>query len=210
MTTSRSSFREVVRPGTMVIVGRVHLNAGGKGPQEIRMGSRGASERLRPPGDDISPVRTAGREGARVCDVCRSTRGVTVRSGEALCASCRDDRKLVTEVRRLCRRESLPPIGVPVTKGSPYEKLRRDAAAASERLKAKKPAGPKARGRTTAAARSTARVFAGADPAGVRSLQARKKALARRLQEQLTPEERRRARTEFNAVMQVLTALDSR
>jgi hypothetical protein len=194
----------------MVIVGRVHLNAGGKSPQVIRMGPRGASERLRPPGDDISPALTTTRKRPpRTCEVCRSARDVTSRNGKTLCTRCRDDQKLVTEVRRLCQREGLPPVGVSVAKGSPYEKLRRDAAAASRRLTAKKPS---ATGSSTknsrTATKGTSGVLRGPTLAtGGRLLRTREKALVLRLQEELTSEQRRRAQAQLGVVLKALDAL---
>jgi hypothetical protein len=208
----------------MVIVGRVHLNAGGKSPQVIRMGSRGASERLRPPGDDISPARTTTRKRPpRTCEVCRSARDVASRNGKTLCTRCRDDQKLVTEVRRLCQREGLPPVGVPVAEGSPYEKLRRDAAAASRRLTAKKPSatGSSTKGSRTAtkgsrtatkgsrtATKGTSGALRGPDlVTGGRLLRTREKALVLRLQEELTSEQRRRAQAQLGVVLKALDAL---
>lgn len=81
-------------------------------------------------------------------------------------------------------------MSVPVAKGSSYKTLRRDAAAASERLRPRKPAGPSSTTKripTLAVAQLTHRVLTNADSAAVGELQTRKKALAQRLQEKLIP-----------------------
>lgn len=89
-------------------VARVRLNAGALNAAQVRMGSRGASERVRPPGDDINTGD--GRDRSLACALCGGTKKVDD-SRPRRCGPCRSDEEIVRDVTtRLAAAKQPPPL----------------------------------------------------------------------------------------------------
>jgi hypothetical protein len=163
-------------------VARVRLNSGGLSAAQVRMGSRGASERLRPPGDDInSPAEGAA---ALVCGWCGSRKRVDD-ARPRRCGACRADEQVVREVAAALRAAGQPPLGRKAPAGAPLSARRSQGEAARSRLRSRK--------RTMSQMRATAPPAA--KPAGTRRITAGQKAAgARRLRQRVTELERELAR----------------
>lgn len=96
------------------------------------MGSRGASERVRPPGDDINTGDGRGRDRSLACALCGGTKKVDD-SRPRRCGPCRSDEEIVRDVTaRLAAAKQPPPGGK--APGHDYAKVRRQGDQARARL----------------------------------------------------------------------------
>lgn len=110
--------------------GRVRLHSGGIGMSDVRLARRGASERKTAPGRDIRDLGPDRGPRLRECRNCKAAfpgRGT-------YCPSCTVDRDIIRAAREQLKAAKEPGLSSSVKPGAPYGKLRRKAAAASERL----------------------------------------------------------------------------
>jgi hypothetical protein len=117
-------------------MGRVRLHAGGISTNDVRLGLRGASERLRPAGDDINDATGPDQDGR--CGWCGSRKKVDVAARPRRCGACQTDERTVADVNRALLAGSQPPLGAPAPATGGYSALRRRGDAARERLKTRK------------------------------------------------------------------------
>lgn len=113
---------------------RIRLNAGALTAAQVRMGSRGASERLRPPGDDINT--SDGTHDQLVCALCGSTRKVDT-SRPRRCGPCRADEQTVLDAAARLKAAGQPPLGRGSDQ-SDFAKVRQQGEAARARLAERK------------------------------------------------------------------------
>ncbi len=136
------------------------------------MGSRGASERVRPPGDDINTGD--GRDRSAACGLCGGHKKVDV-SRPRRCGPCRADEDIVRDVTGRLAAAKQPPLGAKAP-GHDYDKLRRQGDQARAWLAERRKPRPRP---TTAAppppppAGGTRRITAGQKQAGAVRLQAK-------------------------------------
>jgi hypothetical protein len=133
-------------------VGRVRLHSGGISPGQVRLGQRGASERLRPAADDIN-FGDRGQSAA-VCGLCGSSRKVDPSLRPRRCAPCRADEQQVAVAAEKLRKAGQPPLGSRVPDGTSHAKVRRAGEVARARLAERRKARPvpTAKGKAKAAA----------------------------------------------------------
>ena len=154
---------------------RVRLNAGALTAAQVRMGSRGASERLRPPGDDINS--SDGRDDPLVCGTCGSMKKVDV-SRPRRCAPCRADEQIGRDATARLKAAGRPLLGKLVSNKADYANIRKQGDAARARLAERRRANPRPAPRPTPSAApappaSLRRVNAAQKQAGVRRLKTR-------------------------------------
>src|SRR3954470_22786829 len=101
-------------------MGRVRLTAGGVSPGQVRLKPSGASERLRPPKDDINYTTRPGE----MCKVCRRRTVIPESGNRKLCQVCEPDGRIIAEVSAALKAAALPPLSVPVPAGNPLQKVR--------------------------------------------------------------------------------------
>ena len=116
---------------------RVRLTAGGVSPGQVRLKPSGASERLRPPGDDINYTTRPGEE----CRNCRRRAAVPESGRLKLCAACAPDGRIVSEVAAALKAAGQPPLGSPVSAGGPLYGLRTRGLKAKARLNSRRSRG---------------------------------------------------------------------
>lgn len=152
---------------------RVRLNAGALTAAQVRMGSRGASERLRPPGDDINASN--GTSDRLVCALCGSTRRVDT-SRPRRCGPCRADEQTVRDAGAQLKAAGQPPLGQRGNKAD-FAKLRKQGEAARARLAERKRAKPRlaspSQRSATVSPSSPRRIDPAQKQAGARRLKAR-------------------------------------
>ena len=119
---------------------RVRLNAGALTAAQVRMGSRGASERLRPPGDDINSSRD--RDDKLVCTWCGSTKKVDA-SRPRRCVTCRADEQAVRDASARLKAAGQPPLGSASGNKTQFANIRKQGDAAQKRLAGRKRAAPR-------------------------------------------------------------------
>lgn len=114
---------------------RVHLHSGGVSPGRVRLDPRGASERLRPPGDDVN---SPGPGRAPACGWCGGTDKVRPDSRPLRCGPCAADEAVVAQVSAGLARAKLPPLGRPGKPGQGGVKARNKGEQARARLAARR------------------------------------------------------------------------
>lgn len=120
---------------------RVRLNAGGLTAAQVRMGSPGASERVRPPGDDINTGD--GRDRSLACALCGGHKKVYA-SRPRRCGPCRADEDIVRDATARLAAAKQRPLGAKAP-GHDYAKLRREGDQARARLAERRKARPQAK-----------------------------------------------------------------
>lgn len=175
---------------------RVRLNAGALTAAQVRMGSRGASERLRPPGDDINSSDRPG--DALICASCGSTKKVDASQRPRRCGPCRSDEETVRDAAARLRAADQPPLGSPQSNKNDYSKIRKQGDAARARLAERRKAKPRTPRRSAtpvppAAASSPRRVNAAQKQAGSRRLKTRIEQMEKELKA-MPADDKRRAR----------------
>ncbi len=108
---------------------RVRLNAGALTAGQLRVGRRGPSERIRPPGEDVN--YGSSRDERLVCGWCGS-RNLDA-SRPRRCSTCRTDQATVREATARLAAARLPPLGAKAP-GDAYLKIRRRGDQARARL----------------------------------------------------------------------------
>lgn len=185
---------------------RVRLNAGALTAAQVRMGSRGASERLRPPGDDIN---TGGGANDRlVCALCGSTRKVDA-SRPRRCGPCRSDEQTVRDASARLKAAGQPPLGGGGNKAD-FAQVRKQGEAARARLAERKrgkprPADPSPRS-APAVPSSPRRMSPAQKQAGARRLKTRIERMEQELRTLLATDKRRAGlREDLGIARQLLT-----
>ena len=117
----------------------VRLNAGALTAAQVRMGRRGASERLRPPGDDINA--SDGADDRLVCALCGGVKGVDT-SRPRRCDPCRADEQAVRAAAARLKAAGQPPLGRG-SNNADFAKVRKQGEAARTRLAERKRARPR-------------------------------------------------------------------
>ena len=157
---------------------RVRLNAGALTAVQVRMSTRGASERLRSPGDDINSTDGRdgrdGRDGKIVCGGCGSSKKVDA-TRPRCCAPCLADEQIVRGTNTRLRAAGQPALGSASNKTTANARIRKEGEAGRQRLAGRRRATPRCRPSSppTVAPTSTSprRVSAGQKAAGERRLQ---------------------------------------
>lgn len=179
LATARTLLRSP-RPGhgraiwaMLSSMARVRLNAGALTAAQVRMGSRGASERVRPPGDDINS--SDGTGDALICGSCGSTKKVDVSQRPRRCGPCRSDEQTVRDAAARLKAAGQPPLGSPQSNKADGAKIRKQGDAARARLAERRKAKPRTPRRSTPPAppQSLRRVNAAQKRAGSRRLKTR-------------------------------------
>ena len=151
---------------------RVRLNAGGLTAAQVRMSARGASERLRRPGDDIN--NTDGHDGKIVGGGCGTSKKVDA-TRPRRCAACRADEQMVRDTNTRHRAAGQPARRSASNKTTANARIRKQGDAARQRLAGRRRATPPSRRSSppTVAPIPTSprRVNAGQEAAGERRLQ---------------------------------------
>jgi hypothetical protein len=165
---------------------RVRLNAGALTAAQVRMGSRGASERLRPPGDDINS--SDGPDDRLVCGSCGSTKKVDA-SRPRRCGPCRADEETVRDAAARLKAAGQPPLGRAPAGKTDFAKIRQKGNAAKARLAERKrnkprpgPQCPAARPAAAASPPVPRRITASQKQAGARRLAMRIEQMEKELQ----------------------------
>lgn len=171
---------------------RVRLNAGALTAAQVRMGSRGASERLRPPGDDINT--SDGTNYRLVCALCGSTRKVDT-SRPRRCGPCLTDEQTVRDAGARLKAAGQSPLGRGGNK-TDFAKVRKQGEAARARLAERKRAKPRLAASSSprsapAAPSSTRRMDPAQKQAGARRLKARIERMEQELKALLVTDKRR-------------------
>lgn len=121
-------------------VGRVRLRSGGIRAGQVRLGQRGASERLRTAADDIG-FDDRGQSAA-VYGLCGSDRKIDPSLRPRRCAPCRADEQQVAAAADKLRKAAQPPLGRRVPEGTSHAKVRRAGEQARARLAERRKARP--------------------------------------------------------------------
>lgn len=111
---------------------RVRLHSGGISPGQVRLGRRGASERLRAPCDDINSADRS--QTAAVCGWCGTSRQVDPSLRPRRCSACRADEQQVAAAAAKLKGAGLQPLQARVPDGTRLAKVRRQGDAARARL----------------------------------------------------------------------------
>lgn len=189
-------------------MGRVRLNAGGLSAAQVRMGSRGASERLRPLGDDINS--SDGTDTRLICGWCGSTKKVDT-SRPRRCAPCRADEEIVRDATARLQKAGQPPLGASVGSKADFAKIRKQGVAARARLAERRRAAPRPAPKPPAKlARATPssprRINAAQKQAGARRLRAKIEQMEKELKAMSQTDKRRdRLREDLHVARRLLS-----
>ena len=110
--------------------GRVRLHAGGIPTSDVRLSSRGASERRTAPGRDI---RDVGPDQGPRRSTCRNCSAVFLGPG-SYCAPCATDREILRSAAAKLKAAGRPGVEARTQDGAAYAKVRKKAQAARHRL----------------------------------------------------------------------------